>query len=119
MAERKRKVVTQTAAAAEQAVNNLRVSPARRKKPVQRDNQSVETERSHYFTDNEPQRRLGEGFFSRPCISLAKALLGKVTLPCLHRSGGFLRATPCSLGDQLVVKCVSVQLKGFEARVYS
>lgn len=39
---------------------------------------SAEAERSHYFPDNNTQSRLGEDFFSQPCISLAKALLGKV-----------------------------------------
>ncbi|XP_068193993.1 DNA-3-methyladenine glycosylase [Antennarius striatus] len=36
----------------------------------------VGSDRSHYFMDN--QQRLGEQFFNQPCISLAKALLGKV-----------------------------------------
>lgn len=39
---------------------------------------SIEADRSRYFPDNDPQTRLGEEFFSQPCISLAKALLGKV-----------------------------------------
>lgn len=39
---------------------------------------SAEAERSRYFPDNNRQSRLGEDFFSQPCISLAKALLGKV-----------------------------------------
>ncbi|CAG5897951.1 unnamed protein product [Menidia menidia] len=39
---------------------------------------SVELERSHYFTKNDVQHRLGEDFFRQPCISLAKAFLGKV-----------------------------------------
>lgn len=39
---------------------------------------SAEAERSRYFPDNNLQSRLGEDFFSQPCISLAKALLGKV-----------------------------------------
>ena len=41
--------------------------------------QNVETARSRYFTENNPQRRLGDDFFNQPCISLAKALLGKVS----------------------------------------
>lgn len=38
----------------------------------------VETEQSRYFTLKEPQKRLGEDFFDQSCISLAKAMLGKV-----------------------------------------
>lgn len=40
--------------------------------------QSAETARSRYFTENNLQSRLGDDFFHQPCISLAKALLGKV-----------------------------------------
>lgn len=39
---------------------------------------SAEAERSRYFTKNELQHRLGEDFFKQPCITLAKAFLGKV-----------------------------------------
>lgn len=43
-------------------------------------NSRAETERSRYFTETEllRQHRLGEEFFKQPCISLAKAFLGKV-----------------------------------------
>ncbi|XP_070779824.1 DNA-3-methyladenine glycosylase [Enoplosus armatus] len=91
MAGRKRKMLALTVAAAaaapEQAVNKhkkrtgfkLNVSPARTKKPTQYENaQSAETERSHYFTKNDLQLRLGEDFFNQSCISLSKAFLGKV-----------------------------------------
>ncbi|KAJ0001246.1 hypothetical protein NQD34_006266 [Periophthalmus magnuspinnatus] len=37
-----------------------------------------EIEQSHYFIKNNPKLRLGEDFFKQPCISLAKAFLGKV-----------------------------------------
>ncbi|XP_047213492.1 DNA-3-methyladenine glycosylase-like isoform X1 [Girardinichthys multiradiatus] len=39
--------------------------------------QRFEPERSHYF-NGEPRRRLEQDFYSQPCISLAKAFLGKV-----------------------------------------
>lgn len=63
-----------------------KVSPAKLKKPIHQseDDQSAETEKSHYFTKKDPQHRLGEDFFKQPCISLAKALLGKVMLT-FHR----------------------------------
>lgn len=52
---------------------------ALKKQPSQCENaQSAEAERSCYFTGNEQQHRLGEDFFKQPCISLAKAFLGKV-----------------------------------------
>uniref|UniRef100_A0A3B3B384 DNA-3-methyladenine glycosylase n=1 Tax=Oryzias melastigma TaxID=30732 RepID=A0A3B3B384_ORYME len=55
-----------------------KASPAKLKKLFVSDNvQNVVSERSQYFT-REPQHRLGEDFFHQPCISLAKALLGKV-----------------------------------------
>lgn len=41
---------------------------------------STGTERSCYFTENNLQSRLGDDFFNQPCISLAKAMLGKVRL---------------------------------------
>lgn len=34
--------------------------------------------KSHYFTKSNSKHRLGEDFFKQPCVSLAKALLGKV-----------------------------------------
>uniref|UniRef100_A0A8C6TAN6 DNA-3-methyladenine glycosylase n=1 Tax=Neogobius melanostomus TaxID=47308 RepID=A0A8C6TAN6_9GOBI len=37
-----------------------------------------EIERSHYFIKSDPKLRLGEDFFKQPCVSLAKAFLGKV-----------------------------------------
>lgn len=42
--------------------------------------ESPEPKRSHYFTKNDLQNRLGQEFFNQSCISLAKALLGKVSL---------------------------------------
>lgn len=39
---------------------------------------SAETARSSYFTENSIKSRLGDDFFHQPCITLAKALLGKV-----------------------------------------
>lgn len=87
MAGRKRKLLSLTAAAAAAAANThdnqpdlkLKVSPAKQKKPIQNP-QSAETEQSHYFTKTKPdlQHRLGEEFFKQPCISLARAFLGKV-----------------------------------------
>ncbi|XP_076000320.1 DNA-3-methyladenine glycosylase [Genypterus blacodes] len=79
MAGRKRKV----AAAGEQAgfgcENQAAVrfsppAPAKKKKPVE----GVEEEQSRYFGTNDPKLRLGESFFLQPCVSLAKAFLGKV-----------------------------------------
>lgn len=40
--------------------------------------QSAETTISCSFTENNIQSRLGDDFFQQPCITLAKALLGKV-----------------------------------------
>lgn len=37
-----------------------------------------EIEQSPYFIKSDPKLRLGEDFFKQPCISLAKAFLGKV-----------------------------------------
>ncbi|KAM4597713.1 DNA-3-methyladenine glycosylase [Polymixia lowei] len=37
-----------------------------------------EAERSHYFNRDRQDHRLGEDFFNQPCVSLAKAFLGKV-----------------------------------------
>ncbi|XP_072299168.1 DNA-3-methyladenine glycosylase [Eucyclogobius newberryi] len=37
-----------------------------------------EIEQSHYFIKNDPKLKLGEDFFKQPCITLAKAFLGKV-----------------------------------------
>ncbi|XP_027897387.1 DNA-3-methyladenine glycosylase [Xiphophorus couchianus] len=92
MAGRKRKVQDLAVAAAaahtesglllrrNQTELNCRASPAKLKsQPVLCESvQSLEPERSHYFNYNEPQRRLGQDFFNQPCISLAKAFLGKV-----------------------------------------
>lgn len=52
--------------------------PELKKASTCENDRSAEAERSRYFPDNNPQSRLGEDFFSQPCISLAKALLGKV-----------------------------------------
>ncbi|XP_018560545.1 DNA-3-methyladenine glycosylase [Lates calcarifer] len=88
MAGRKRKMLAMpiAAAAPEQAVNKhknqtdvkLKVPLAKLKKPIEKNVQSAETERSHYFTKTDLQHRLGQDFFNQPCISLAKAFLGKV-----------------------------------------
>ncbi|MED6295615.1 hypothetical protein CHARACLAT_033620 [Characodon lateralis] len=92
MAGRKRKV--QELAVATAAVTHkesdlvlLRTQsePNRRASPAKVTSQSVpcesvqrfEPERSHYF-NGEPRRRLEQDFYSQPCISLAKAFLGKV-----------------------------------------
>ncbi|XP_059203556.1 DNA-3-methyladenine glycosylase [Centropristis striata] len=87
MAGRKRKMLALTVAGAapEQAVNKrknqtestLIVPPAKLENKCEIA-PSTETERSHYFTDNDLQHKFGEGFFNQPCIRLAKALLGKV-----------------------------------------
>uniref|UniRef100_UPI001ED82452 DNA-3-methyladenine glycosylase n=1 Tax=Scatophagus argus TaxID=75038 RepID=UPI001ED82452 len=89
MSGRKRKLLALTVAAAapETAANKhnkrtdlkLKGPPAKLKQgPTQSENgPSGGTERSHYFTKNE---RLGEDFFNRSCLSLAKALLGKVLI---------------------------------------
>ncbi|XP_022595145.1 DNA-3-methyladenine glycosylase [Seriola dumerili] len=89
MAGRKRKMLATAVAAATPEVNKhknhttdvkLKVSPAELKKPVQCEQNvpSAETERSHYFTKTDLQHRLGQDFFNQPCITLAKAFLGKV-----------------------------------------
>lgn len=70
--------------APDQKVNKLkkhaRATRAQVKTQVQCGN-SDETERSHYFTKNDLQQlRLGQDFFNQPCMSLAKAFLGKVSL---------------------------------------
>ncbi|TNN79534.1 DNA-3-methyladenine glycosylase [Liparis tanakae] len=55
----------------------LKVSPARLKE--KRDNpHSPEMEERRLFIQDDPQLRLGEEFFNQPCLSLARALLGKV-----------------------------------------
>uniref|UniRef100_UPI0037E76CA1 DNA-3-methyladenine glycosylase n=1 Tax=Semicossyphus pulcher TaxID=241346 RepID=UPI0037E76CA1 len=85
MSGRKRKTLAPTAAGPEQTVNRSKnqtdlepkATPAKLIKPIQCNN--VETERSHYFTPKtDMQHRLGADFFNQPCISLAKAFLGKV-----------------------------------------
>lgn len=90
MAARKRKMLALSAAASKQTVSSNKhnkqteLKPedsqtALKKQPTQCENaQSAEAERSRYFTKNEKQHRLGEDFFKQPCISLAKAFLGKV-----------------------------------------
>lgn len=90
MAARKRKMLALSAAASKQIVSSNKhnkqteLKPedsqtALKKQPTQCENaQSAEAERSRYFTKNEKQHRLGEDFFKQPCISLAKAFLGKV-----------------------------------------
>lgn len=60
---------------------DLKASPAKLKRAIGCESgQSAEPERSHYFAKNDPQNSLGEEFFNQSCISLAKALLGKVRL---------------------------------------
>lgn len=96
MAGRKRKMLALTPAGTpEETVNKQidlvgKISPAKLKKPIHQseDNQSAETEKSHYFTKKDPQHRLGDEFFNQPCISLAKALLGKVMLTSYQYSTG-------------------------------
>lgn len=96
MAGSKRKILALTPAGTpEETVNKQidlvgKVSPAKLKKPIHQseDDQSAETEKSHYFTKKIPQHRLGEDFFNQPCISLAKALLGKVLLTSYLYSTG-------------------------------
>ncbi|CDQ82392.1 unnamed protein product [Oncorhynchus mykiss] len=48
------------------------------------------TVKSQYFSKEGDQQRLGEEFFNQPCISLAKAFLGKV-LVCQSADGTELR----------------------------
>ncbi|KAM7387072.1 hypothetical protein PAMA_009613 [Pampus argenteus] len=85
MAGRKRKQLSLTAAP-DKAANThekqtdlkLNVSPAKQKKPILNVDRA-EIEESHYFTQTRPDlHRLGEEFFKQPCVSLAKAFLGKV-----------------------------------------
>lgn len=85
MAGRKRRILTlEESAAPGQNVNkserkNVNVSdPGAKRSFCCENDQSAETARSGYFTENNPQSRLGDDFFHQPCISLAKALLGKV-----------------------------------------
>ncbi|XP_069571630.1 DNA-3-methyladenine glycosylase [Brachyistius frenatus] len=92
MAGRKRKTPTLAAAAAAADQHNnrtVKASPTKLKKEEKEEKeeekssrwenpQNVETERSHYFTGDDLQHRLGEEFFQQPCVSLAKAFLGKV-----------------------------------------
>lgn len=86
MAARKRKQLSVTAApdrTGSKHETKLAASPAKQKKHSHGDNvQTAERESSHYFSNSNTdlQHRLGEDFFKQPCISLAKALLGKVTL---------------------------------------
>ncbi|XP_070837843.1 DNA-3-methyladenine glycosylase [Chaetodon trifascialis] len=86
MAGRKRKMLS-IASAPVKAVNKhedgtdleMKASPAKLEKTSQcEDARGDDTERSHYFTKNELQQRQREDFFNQSCISLAKALLGKV-----------------------------------------
>ncbi|XP_045922271.1 DNA-3-methyladenine glycosylase isoform X1 [Micropterus dolomieu] len=78
---RKRKILALTVLAAPEHKDgmDLKLSHDKLKKPIQsQKTQSAETERSHYFTKNDLQHRLGEEFFNQSCIRLAKAFLGKV-----------------------------------------
>lgn len=87
MAGRKRRMLTlEESAFPGQNVNNcernndLNVSYPELKRSFCCENeQSAETARSRYFTENNLQSRLGDDFFNQPCISLARALLGKVS----------------------------------------
>lgn len=86
MAGRKRKMLALGETAAPGRDVNKRVNksdlngshPELKRASTCENDRSAEAERSRYFPDNNPQSRLGEDFFSQPCISLAKALLGKV-----------------------------------------
>ncbi|XP_038143894.1 DNA-3-methyladenine glycosylase [Cyprinodon tularosa] len=84
MAGRKRKVQDITSAAALRETGLLlqrkRTEPSCRAsaEPVPIESvRGFEPEQSRYFS-TEPQRRLEQDFFNQPCISLAKAFLGKV-----------------------------------------
>ncbi|MEQ2305631.1 hypothetical protein AMECASPLE_039723 [Ameca splendens] len=109
MAGRKRKV--QDLAVATAAVTHkesdlvlLRTQsePNRRASPAKVTSQSVpcesvqrfDSERSHYF-NGDPRRRLEQDFYSQPCISLAKAFLGKVSEICLNFDLPFFKARFC------------------------
>lgn len=85
MAGRKRKTLAliETAAPVSTGSKHKSVSPAKLKKSTfSSDDQSAETETSHYFAKNgSTQHKLGEDFFRQPCVSLAKALLGMVGMP--------------------------------------
>lgn len=89
MAGRKRKTaaLAETAAAPAKAGSQHRkwtaraVPPAKlRKSECNSNGQTIETVTSCYFTKSGPQHRLGADFFRQPCVSLAKALLGKVRM---------------------------------------
>ncbi|KAF0032868.1 hypothetical protein F2P81_015158 [Scophthalmus maximus] len=83
-------------------------------------NSRAETERSRYFTETEllRQHRLGEEFFKQPCISLAKAFLGKVTLlpPHPHLTFTLILSKRCTFGNRcevLVRRCADgAELRG-------
>ncbi|XP_041633713.1 DNA-3-methyladenine glycosylase [Cheilinus undulatus] len=76
MPGRKRKLVALAATAAPEQTANKRTDSTQ-KDSIQCGSAGIE--RSHYFTTkNNIQDRLGEDFFNQPCISLAKAFLGKV-----------------------------------------
>ncbi|KAM9843563.1 DNA-3-methyladenine glycosylase [Aulostomus maculatus] len=103
MAERKRKLLPQTETTApdrtvkrEENPTRPTASPAKRRP----DNiESAENEESHYFihTKTGPRHRLGEDFFKQPCVSLAKAFLGKVLV---HR---------CEDGTELTGRIVETE----------
>lgn len=89
MAARKRKTspaLTETAVAPARAGSQRRKwttragPPAKLKKAKASPpgDQSVDTGTSCYFAPRGPRHKVGAGFFRQPCISLAKALLGKV-----------------------------------------
>lgn len=88
MAGRKRKAPALTDMAAPvKGVNKHKIrtdsktSPAKLKGVVSCESgRSAEPKRSHYFTKDDLRNRLGQEFFNQPCISLAKAVLGKVRL---------------------------------------
>lgn len=73
MAGRKRKKLALAAAPEHDKQTGLKA--AKLKEPIQSKNTP---ERSPYFMKNTLQHRLGKDFFNQPCISLAKAFLGKV-----------------------------------------
>lgn len=86
MAGRKRKIKNLTAAVTQPEPGLLNRNrkrtflPDSPKEPIKCEiTESLEPEQSHYFNQkNDLPRKLGQEFFNQPCISLAKAFLGKV-----------------------------------------
>lgn len=86
MAGRKRRISNLKASAApvpnvnkRETKTDLNVSDPEVKRSFRHEKgKCAETALSRYFTENNIQRRLGDDFFQQPCITLAKAMLGKV-----------------------------------------